>query len=354
MWKASFVEDGGTPTSELHLTLVTAPVRELWFNTLNGMTPGVGGWPGERISPADILTDDGRRVHDGQVLFTAAGVTGQDAAMADIDAFDVEPADPGRILFSPDRDVWSDSLGVIREGDVVAVNGTATVFRRNEVLLRAFGLMPPVPDLGLDAVRALPSGEIWFSLRLSGFSERLGVNLGPGDILSDAGRVIRSNQELLARFQPVESGEDRGLDGFHVWSSGEVWFTLETGFQDRALGAITDGDLLSDQGYVVARNLDLVREFQPLEDLANFGLQGLFIVSDAGEPPAKPSRLDPIKGAVTPALSWTGPGRVFQVEATDRLGEPFAAVSPLLTGRSWRDEGRSIAVGARHYRVRTW
>lgn len=135
MWKAGFVQTDASPTSELRLTLAVAPVRELWFNTRHGLTSGLGQWPTNRVRPADILSETGRRVHDGGALFAAAGVTGEEAEQADIDAFEVESAPPGRLLFSPDRDVRSSLLGVIREGDVVAVEGPASLFRQNEVLL---------------------------------------------------------------------------------------------------------------------------------------------------------------------------------------------------------------------------
>jgi len=353
MWKAEFVETDAAPTSELHLTLAVAPLRELWFNTLNGMTPGQPGWSGGRLGGADVLNDRGRRVLEGRALFIAAGVDDAEAALIGMDAFDLEPNAAGRIVFSPDRDVRSESLGTIQEGDLVAVGETGTIFRRNHQLIEAFGFMPIVPDLGVDAVRLQPSGEIWFSVRVSAFSELLGQMVGPGDILSDTGRVVRSNKELLARFQPTDGGPDRGLDGFYVWPSGEAWFTVETGFQDTVLGAITNGDLLSDQGYVVGRNLDLVRDFQPLEDVANFGLEGVFIVSDVGEPPAKGASLVLGLNGGTPSVSWKGPGRVFQVEATDGIGRPFEAVSPVQPGRSWTDDTRPMSA-ARLYRLRTW
>jgi hypothetical protein len=38
--------------------------------------------------------------------------------------------------------------------------------------------------------------------------------------------------------------------------------------------------MLSDQGFIVVRNLDLVQPFSPLEDLADFGLNGLWLVTD--------------------------------------------------------------------------
>jgi hypothetical protein len=65
---------------------------------------------------------------------------------------------------------------------------------------------------------------------------------------------------------------DYGLDAVILRSNTEIWFSTEIGFQDARFGLIDEGDLLSTDGYVVARNLDLVAAFGPVEDVASFGL----------------------------------------------------------------------------------
>ena len=77
----------------------------------------------------------------------------------------------------------------------------------------------------------------------------------------------------LSPHHPIPVEADYGLDAIYVWSSGEIWFLIEEGFVDQNLGAIMPGDLLSDQGMVVYRNLELLGAFAPLEDLADFGLE---------------------------------------------------------------------------------
>ena len=94
-------------------------------------------------------------------------------------------------------------------------------------------------------------------------------------------QLVNWSNEEGARFRPPLVVPDYGLDAVHVWPSGEIWFSTEEGFQDGALGPIAAGDLLSDQGYVVYRNLELLGPFAPIEDLADFGLDALFLVSDA-------------------------------------------------------------------------
>jgi hypothetical protein len=59
----------------------------------------------------------------------------------------------------------------------------------------------------------------------------------------------------------------------------EIWFSTEAGFTDKNLGAISDGDLLSTKGRIVMKNLHLLREFRPLEKLANFGLDAVEFAS---------------------------------------------------------------------------
>ncbi len=350
MLNTSLAEEGGTLLSQYFLNLPAAPVRELWFNTVHGLTSGVTDPPTNRISAADILSDTGRLVHRDRDLLAAVGLP--DTTDASVDAFDVLPG--GEIVFSLTAPAKSDTLGALQEGDLLSERGK--LLKTNQALTAAFGIMPIVPDLGLDAVRALDTGEWLFSIRTPAFSEKFGIMLGRGDILGSSGRVVRSHAELLARFKPEQPDHDYGLDAFFLWPSGEIWFSTEEGFQDATLGPITDGDILSDAGYVVGRNLDLVRDFQPLEDLANFGLEGLFIVSDAVLPANEVGPKVAIlwEPGVAPALSWTSLGRVFQVETTGRLGDPFGPASPVITDRQWTAPDPITGQTERYFRVRSW
>ena len=349
MLATSLAEDGGSLTSRYFLNLPAAPVRELWFNTVHGLTSGVTD-PPNRISAADVLTDTGRVVRRGLDLLAAVGLPA--STDASVDAFEVLPG--GEIAFSLTAPAQSETLGALQEGDLLSDSGKLLL--TNQGLVAAFGIMPIVPDLGLDAVRWLDTGEWLFSIRTPAFSERLGVQLGRGDILGSSGRVVRSNAELLARFKPDIPDHDYGLDGFFIWPSGEIWFSTEEGFQDANLGPITDGDILGDDGYVVGKNLDLLRDFQPLEDLANFGLEGLFVVSDAALPPAAvgPKVAISLNPSAGPTLSWTGQGRVFQVEATGRLGDPFAPASLITTDTQWTEPPAFAKRTERYFRVLSW
>jgi hypothetical protein len=80
----------------------------------------------------------------------------------------------------------------------------------------------------------------------------------------------------MAAFQPIDPvPANFGLDAAHVWPSGEIWFSTEVSFTDSRLGPVGKGDLLSDTGRVVARNRELLEIFSPIEDLADFGLDAL-------------------------------------------------------------------------------
>lgn len=65
----------------------------------------------------------------------------------------------------------------------------------------------------------------------------------------------------------------------------DLWFSTDMGFYvqrpDRTTQwqRIEDGDLLSTRGYVVARNLDLLSAFAPVEDPANFGLDAVAVAA---------------------------------------------------------------------------
>ena len=342
-------QTNGVMISTIGLQLQAAPFRELWFSTTAGMTPGVRPPPDEHLSSGDLLTDTGRRIRRGTALLAAMGWTGLPPELP-LDAFTVNPG--GEVLFSFVEDTKTPALGLVGSGDLVSEGGR--IVAANADLLAAFDRQPPVADLGLDGIQRGEGNDWLFSITGKAFSERLGENLGPGDLLSSAGTVVKRSKDLLAAFSPVNPDANPGIDAFHVWPGGEVWFSTANGFDSQTLGPVRPGDLLSDQGYVVFRNLELVGAFQPLEDLADFGLDGLFIVTDC-EPPAATPELKlqwqgRPSGAV--ALVWSGPGRVFQVERTTDLRDPFLPVSPLLAATGWIDA--DAPAGTAFYRVRQW
>lgn len=348
MLSAELWEEGGNEFSRFNLSLRAAPFRELWFTTRSGMTPGTGPRPEERLTGADLLSDTGRLVAPGRQLFEAAGLPVE----AGVDGFDILPGGWGEVAFSLGESAGSPVLGLVSEGDLVSSAGR--VLRRNGELVGRLGFMPPTPDLGLDAVFLHESGEYWFSVRTPAFSEKLSRMIGRGDLLSSAGRVVRSHAELLASFKPDLPDRDHGLDAFFVWPSGEIWFSVEEGFTDSQWGPVGEGDLLSDQGYVVVRNLDLVRPFQPLEDLADFGLDGLWVVSDAVTPTGAPRLTSWVRGPEGWRLRWEGPGRVFQVEHTPRIEDPFSPRSPLLPAGQWSLSAADPMGLEGFYRLRAW
>jgi hypothetical protein len=177
-----------------------------------------------------------------------------------------------------------------------------------------------------------------------------------GDILSTEGKRIKSNRELLARFHPPVVDHDYGLDAFYIWPGGEIWFSTEEGFNDTQLGPILAGDALSDQGFVVFRNLELVSAFAPLEDAAEFGLDALFIVTDTIPPAPAPkiiSVMGPGPGGGI-SLNWTGNGRVSQLEKAANATGPFTPISPYMLDLNWLDPGVARSGSNGFFRLRQW
>ena len=344
MLQTELAEDGGSPVSRVFLTVTVAPFREIWFGLPNTLTPSAPGFPTKQLGRADIVSDRGRVVVAGSTWQKATGLP----ASIGLDAFDVVPGGAGVIAISPDRAGTSTTLGGVGDGDVLGTDGRVRL--RYADLLGSLGVMPPVPDLGVDALFQVSPGLFWYSTRQAAFSERLGVSVGRGDLVSSQGTVVRTHAALMARFHRPDLKHDYGLDAFYVWPSGEIWFSVEEAFPDAVLGYISDGDLLSDQGYIVARNLALVGPFQPRENAISFGLRGLWIVSDAGPSGAAPEMVPGDRSI----LNWKGTGRVYQVETTDQLGEPWAELSPLLPAVEWLPSEPVGASAARFYRIRSW
>jgi hypothetical protein len=268
-----------------------------------------------------------------------------------IDALEILPG--GEIRFSLEQEVFSDTLGSLQHGDLLSA--TAGRLLLSQELVAPFDLFFDALDLGLDGLFTQENGPMLFSLRETYPTSSIGP-LNHGDILSLDGTRWRTAEALYAAFQPVERG-DFGLDALYVWPSGEIWFSPTSGFQDERWGAIGHGDLLSDQGYVVFRNLELVGAFQPIEDLSDFGLDALYVVTDetgadSSPPHFKSPRIIPDAGDV--ALSWTGVGRVFQVERKVDWDMGWEAVSPVIFDHDWVDAGAARQFPRGWYRVRQW
>ena len=335
----SLTESNATAVRAYSLHIAAAPMREVWFTTENGFTPAQPERP--RGSAGDLLSNDGRVVRSSQDLTAHLGFMPPTPDLG-IDALEMGPG--GEVLFSLNESAFSETLGAIQHGDVVSDRGTRLYL--NQQLLEEFGLSFDALDFGLDVLSLQEDGEVLFSLTTNVLSAKAGM-LHCGDLLSIRGSKVRTYEQLLARFHP-SAARDYGLDAVYLWPSGEVWFSTEDGFQDEQLGPIQHGDVLSDQGYIVFRNLELLGRFQPIEDLADFGLDGLFIVSDY-----IPLRLPPhlaIRGSNNPRLEWTSVGRVFEVERSSHVTGPWVSASPVIPGSSFE----VLAEADTFYRLKQW
>jgi len=332
------------------LRLTAAPLHEIWFSTKTFFAASNRPGGNTFILSGDLVSNSGRVVKRNGELYSSVGihVPGPDLGL---DAVDILPG--GEIAFSLAIGAPSDTLGPIHHGDLLSTQ--RGILRRNQDLLAPFGVQPPAPDVGLDAVHILESGEILFSIQSNIFSEKLGATLHRGDLLSSTGVVVRSYQQMLSRFHPVQPTNDYGLDALYVWSNGEIWFATEDDFQDQQLGAISSGDLLSDQGYIALRQAELLNAFAPTPSPPTFGLDALYVITDA-IPPAAPPRLH-IQGEPathSAGLTWEGQGRVFQLVRAVIVTGPFQPVSPIQPDLSFDDLGALTNRVQSYYRLRQW
>ena len=343
-------QTNGTFAQVFTLRLAAAPVREIWFSTAVSFTATVGQTASNFILGGDLISTSARVVKRNSDLFTSVGAF-PPAPDLGLDAVDILPG--GEIAFSLGSDIFSGTLGSLQHGDLLSNKGR--ILRRNQDLLARFVVQPPVPDTGLDAIHILDTGEILFSIQMNIFSEKLGITLHRGDLLSSTGTILRSNPQLLAQFHSTSAVTDYGLDALYLWPSGEIWFSTEDSFQDQLLGPISAGDLLSDQGYIVFRNLELLNAFAPKQALTNFGLDALYVVTDA-TPPAPPPllgiRAEP--STRTARLTWQGLGRVFQVERGDVVNGPYQPLSPILPELFFDDLETLTNRAQSYYRLRQW
>lgn len=335
------------------LNIVAAPLRDLWFSSRTNVatTNGSSG-----LSPGDLLSFSGRVVIPDAELIARLGLMPMSAS-GGIDA--LFPTGGGDVAFSFQRDEFSETRGTLRHGDVVSNRGS--ILFTNLALLANFEPQPVLPDYGLDALFISTNGAVLFSTTTNFVSPRIG-ELSSGDVLSyslvngaPTNQLVRTSQQLLSRFRPVETATDYGLDALYMWPSGEIWFSTELGFDDQGLGPISDGDVLSDQGYRVYRNAELVGGFGAAEKNEGYGLDSLFIVTDVTAPPAgRPLLRIAINPNGDAALDWTATGQAFQVEKAAIVTGPYLPLSALLAGTSFVDSNAVQTATSSFYRVRQW
>ena len=350
MMDITVAQTNGALAQVYTLRLAAAPVREIWFSTAVFFNATAGPEASNLVEGGDLISTSGRVIKRNSDLFTSVGAFPPVPDLG-LDAVDILPG--GEVAFSLGYDITSNTLGLLQHGDLLSTRGR--ILARNQDLLAPFGLQPPAPDAGLDAVHVGNAGETLFSISTNVFSERLSVTLHRGDLLSANGAIVRTHQQLLARFHPANATNDYGLDALYIWPSGEIWFSTEDAFEDSVLGSIASGDLLSDQGYIVLRNLELLNAFAPTNAPSDVGLDALYVVTDA-TPPASAPRLEiqVNTSAGSAGLAWQGRGRVFQVERAADVTGPYRPLSPILPGLTFDDPGTFSNRAQFYYRLRQW
>lgn len=307
-----------------------------------------------RFSPTNVISPGDLVSNRGRVVKRNHELTARLGVMPivpDLGLDAMQVTRRGELLFSIPSNIWSEALGAIGQGDLLSDRGV--IVKRNQDLLAAFGRPAAQPDAGLDAVQVMQEGEILFSIR-SNVVVNAALTLGRGDILSDRGQVFRTNRELLANFHPAITNRDFGLDAMQILPGGEIWFSVEESFYDKGLGTVSAGDLLSSLGHRVFRNEQLVAAFTPVDPALDYGLDAIFVVTDT-KPPAPAPRIVKLRHSVgSVGIDWDGDGDVFQLEHAPGISGPWSPCSPILSDLTFEATGFLPAGVSGFFRVRQW
>jgi hypothetical protein len=353
MIQVSSDQTNGTSIQQFHLDIGAAPFRELWFSTTQRFQTGIWKPPTNVVGAGDLVSWLGHEVKSDAELIARLGIqfAGTDLGLKDID---ILPG--GEIAFSLAQAAFSSTLGTLHPGDIVSDQGR--LLRTNLSLVSAFVPAAPFPpDFGVAALKLMPDGETWFSTQTNFFSKILGRMLQPGDLLSDNGTLVRSNAQLLAQFTPANPTNDYGLNSIYVWPSGEIWFSTAKGLLAANSNYYDPGDLLSDQGYLVYSNSELLAAFAPSNAPPSLGLDALYIVTDVTAISAPPQLEVPQVTNFPPfslAFQFKTSGRVFQLERAQTLDAPFLPVLPISTATHFIDPGVLREQSQGLYRVHQW
>ena len=345
--QVNLTQTNGTLVQTFSLNLFAAPLREVWFSTSKVLTSTNRSSPTNVISPGDLISNRGRVVKRNHELTARLGVC---RSCPSSDSTRCRSR-PGRDSFFRPVRYLEPTLGQFGHGDLLSNRGV--IVKQNQDLLAAFGGPAAQPDAGLDAVQVMPEGEILFSLR-SNVVVNAALMLGRGDILSDRGQVFRTNRELLTNFHPAVTNRDFGLDAMQILPGGEIWFSVEESFNDKGLGTVSAGDLLSSLGYRVFRNEQLVAAFAPADPSLDYGLDALFVITDT-QPPAPPPRIVKLRHSVgSVGVEWDGDGEVFQLEHAPGISGPWSPCSPIVSDLTF-DAPEVLSAGpSGFFRVRQW
>ena len=353
MIQESVDQTNGTPAQQFHIDLNAAPFHQLWFSTTGDFFAGIWNSPTNSVSPGDLISTTGCVVKKNSQLTSRLGIM---PPAPNLGLKDMDILRGGEVAFSIEQSIFSETLGTLHPGDLLSDRGR--VLRTNAQLIAAFLPAKPVPsDVGLAAVQVMQNGEIWFSVQTNFFSSSLNRMIQPGDLLSDNGTLVRSNAALLAQFHPVNPTDDFGLKTAYIWPSGEIWFSTAQGFYDSNSRYYASGDLLSDQGYLVYSNVELLSVFQPFNSTAGLGLDASFVITDV-TPPSPPPKLNLPQSTNQPpaslSLHWSASGRVFQLERAINAAGPYLPLNPITTDTVFIDSGARTNQSQAFYRLRQW
>ena len=357
MMQISVTETNGTAARVFHLGINAAPFREIWFSTVEPFTGGLWNPPTNAMR-GDLLSSIGQVVKRNYQLCGRLNIM---PAVPDFGLKDVGILPGGEIAFSIEEDVFSETLGWLHAGDLLTDWGR--ILRSNSELLSLFAPSPvPPAGAGLAAVKVTDSGAVYFSVQTNFYSVTLGRTVQTGDLLADSGAVVRSEAQLLANFNPAKPAADYGLSAVFLWPSPstEIWFATTQGFAGQGTNFYAAGDLLSDQGYVVYRNSELVSAFAPAAGGTNLGLDALYVITDV--PPAGrglgPATLAQPQPANQPpaslAFEWSAAGHVFQLEKATNLAGPYLPASRIDTDGPFLDPGVLTNQAQAFYRLHQW
>jgi hypothetical protein len=358
MMQVSVTQTNGTAARVFHLGMNAAPFREIWFSTVQPFMAGLWNPPTNAISAGDLLSSIGQVAKRNGQLCGRLGIM---PVVPDLGLKDIGILPGGEIAFSMEQDAFSETLGGLYPGDLLTDSGR--IIATNSELLSAFVPSPvPPAGAGLAAVKMTDEGAVYFSVQTNFYSVKLSRTVQTGDLLADSGDVVRSEAQLLANFNPTKPAADYGLSAVFLWPSPstEVWFSTTQGFADSGSNYYAAGDLLSDQGYVVYRNAELLSAFAPAAGQTNLGLDALYVITDVpalgkGLGPANLARPQPTnQPPASLAFEWTAAGHVFQLERATNPAGPYLPASRIDTAGPFLDPGVLTNQAQSFYRLHQW